>query len=105
MTPVPKIKPNKILKTLKDVSKIAYTSDYSKLFELSFLDLIQKNISANLSETQYGRKKGIALEQHDISNQKVPVVLGSYDWSSVVDKLDPATVAVKCINIGIWGCS
>ena len=45
------------------------------------------------------------MEQHDISNQKVPVVLGSYDWSSVVDKLDPATVAVKCINIGIWGCS
>ena len=112
MTPVPKGKPNKPLKTLKDVRKIASTSDYSKIFEYFILDLIQKDISCNLSKTQYGGKKGIGTEhllinmidqirKYQDEPEKLTVVLNSYDWSSAFDKLDPTKVAVKCINIGI----
>jgi hypothetical protein len=112
VTPVPKGKPNKPLKTLKDVRKIASTSDYSKIFEYFILDLIQKDISCNLSKTQYGGKKGIGTEhllinmidqirKYQDDPEKLTVVLNSYDWSSAFDKLDPTKVAVKCINIGI----
>ena len=57
VTPVPKGKPNTILKSLKDVRKIASTSDYSKIFEHCLLDLIIKDISHKLSKRQYGGEK------------------------------------------------
>ena len=112
VTPVPKGKPNIILKSLKDVRKIASTSDYSKIFEHCLLDLINKDISHKLSKRQYGGKKGVGTEHLIISlidqlrkyqddPQKLAVGLNSYDWSAAFDKLDPTKVAVKCIDIGI----
>ena len=41
VTPVPKGKPNTILKNLKDVRKIASTSDFSKIVEHFLLKFIQ----------------------------------------------------------------
>ena len=112
VTPVPKGKPNQILKTLKDVRKIASTSDYSKIFEAFILELIYEDISDKLSPRQYGGKKGIGAEhlivtmidqirKYQDDPEKLAVILNSYDWSSAFDKLDPTIVAVKCINLGI----
>ena len=112
VTPVPKGKPNIMLKTLKDVQKIASTSDYSKIFEHCLLDLINQDISDNLSKRQYGGKKGVGTEHLIISlidqikkyqddPEKLAVIFNSYDWSAAFDKLDATMIALKCIKIGI----
>ena len=54
-TPVPKKKTT--LKELKDVRKIASTSDYSKIFEHFLLEFVHEDISKKLSKRQYGGKK------------------------------------------------
>ena len=59
---MPKGKPNQILKQLKDVRKIASTSDFSKIFKHFLLKFIQNDISEKLSKTQYGGKKGVGME-------------------------------------------
>ena len=112
VTPVPKTKTNKILKTLKDVRKIASTSDYSKIFEHFLIQLINKDISDNLNKTQYGGKKGVGTE-HLLVNmidrirklqddpEQIAIILSSYDWSAAFDKLDPTEVTMKCIKLGI----
>ena len=57
MTPVPKGKPSKTLKGLKDIRKIASTSDYSKIFEHFLLGYMLEDISDKLCKQQYGGKK------------------------------------------------
>ena len=59
-TPVPKKKTT--LKELKDVRKIASTSDYSKIFEHFLLEFVHEDISKKLSKRQYGGKKGVGTE-------------------------------------------
>ena len=112
VTPVPKTKQNKIIKRLKDVRKIASTSDYSKIFEHFLIKFINEDISDMLSKTQYGGKKGIGTE-HLLINmidrikqlqddpEKIVVVLNSYDWNAAFDKLDPTEVTLKCIKLGV----
>jgi hypothetical protein len=105
VTPVPKGKPNQIMKTLKDVRKIASTSDYSKIFEAFILELIYEDISDKLSPRQYGGKKGIGAEhlivtmidqirKYQDDPEKLLVISNSYDWSSLLVKLYPTIVAV-----------
>ena len=65
VTPVPK--KNKELEKLSDMQKIASTSDFSKVFEKFLKEWIIKDISDNLSPSQYGGKKGIGTE-HVIVN-------------------------------------
>ena len=112
VTPVPKGKNDKVLKLLKDVRKIASTSDYCKIFEHFLIELINKDISENLNKTQYGGKKGVGTEhllvkmvdriKQLLDDPEVSVVmLNSYDWKSAFDKLDPTIVAAKCYKIGI----
>ena len=109
---MPKGKPNIILKQLKDVRKIASTSDFSKIFEHFLLKFILSDISDKLSKTQYGGKKGVGTEHLLVSMidtirkyqddpEHLSVVMNSYDWKSAFDKLDPTEVAIKCIKIGI----
>ena len=112
VTPVPKLKPNEPLKVLKDVRKIASTSDYSKIFEHFLLELILEDIKTNLNKTQYGGKKGVGTEhlivklidrikQLQDNPEKMAVVLKSYDWAGAYDRLDPTKVTQKCIKIGV----
>ena len=112
VTPVPKGKPNQTLKTLKDVRKIASTSDYSKIFESFLLEIILEDISDKLNKTQYGGRKGVGTEHLMVSMidrirkvldnpESVSAVLNSYDWSGAFDRLDPTKVAIKCVKIGI----
>ena len=112
VTPVPKGKPNTILKNLKEVRKIASTSDFSKIFQHFILKFIQSDISDKLSKTQYGGKTGVGTEHLLISMidqikkyqddpDHLSVIMNSYDWNAAFDKLDPTKVAIKCIKIGI----
>ena len=92
VTPVPKGKQtNKVLKSVKDVRKIASTSDYSKIFENFLVKLILKDISDNLNKRQYGGKKGVGTEHLIVTMidrirklqdnpEKLSVILNSYDW-------------------------
>ena len=116
VTPVPKGKPGQALKVLKDVRKIASTSDYSKIFEHFLLELILENISHKLNWRQYGGKKGIGTEHLMVEMidrikqlldrpEQIAVVLNSYDWSGAFDRLDPTIVTLKCIKLVISGCS
>ena len=73
VTPVPKSKPNQILKKLKDVRKIASSSDFSKIFEHFIMKFIQSDIPDKLSKTQYGGKKGVGTEHLYRSNQELPI--------------------------------
>jgi hypothetical protein len=109
-TPVPKKKTT--LKTLRDVRKIASTSDYSKIFEHFLLEFILQDISQKLSKRQYGGRKGVGTEHLIVSlidrirqlqdnPEKVAVVLSSYDWKGAFDRLDPTLVTLKMINMGV----
>ena len=109
---MPKGKPGQALKVLKDVRKIASPSDYSNIFEHFLLELILEDISHKLNRRQYGGKKGIGTEHLMVEMidrikqildrpEQIAVVLNSYDWSGAFDRLDPTTVTLKCIKLGI----
>ena len=109
-TPVPKKKTT--LKELKDVRKIASTSDYSKIFEIFLLEFVHEDISKKLSKRQYGGKKGVGTEHLIVTlldrvkkllddPEKVIVILSSYDWKGAFDRLDPTEVAKKMIKLGL----
>ena len=109
-TPVPKKKTT--LKELKDVRKIASTSDYSKIFEHFLLEFVLEDIGTKMSKRQYGGKKGVGTEHLIVTlidrisklleDPKNPVViLSSYDWKGAFERIDPTLVAIKMINLGI----
>ena len=64
---MPKGKPGQTLKELKDVRKIASTSDYSKIFEHFLIELILEDISHKLNRRQYGGKKSRIRETLNLS--------------------------------------
>ena len=78
--------------------KIVSTSDYIKIFEHFFIELVNKDISSNINKTQYGGKKGVGTEhllvkmvdriKQLLDDPEVStVILNSYDWKSAFDKL------------------
>ena len=112
VTPVPK-KVTK-LKLLKDIRKIACTSDFSKLFEKFLKDWIIEDISQNLSPTQYGGKRGMGTEHVivnfvdrvlkllDSNNTTSPAVMVSFaDWRGAFDRQDPTITINKFIQLGV----
>ena len=110
VTPVPKH--NKTLETLKDLRKIASTSDHSKIYEFFLLDLINQDILTNLNKTQFGGKKVVGTEhlivamidrikQVQDDPEKLAIILNSYDWKGAFDRLDPTLVTIKGIKLGI----
>ena len=109
-TPVPKKKTS--IKLLKDVRKIASTSDFSKIFEHFLLQFIHEDISDKMNPRQYGGKKGVGTEHLVVTlidrikklldhPDKLVVFLSSYDWKGAFDKIDPTKVAQKMIKLGI----
>jgi hypothetical protein len=100
------------IKRLKDVRKIASTSDYSKIFEHFLVKYVQEDISEKLSKRQYGGKRGVGTEHLVVGlldrilkllddPEKFAVILSSYDWSGAFDRIDPTQFAVKMISLGI----
>ena len=103
VTPVPKITNPK---EIKDLRKIACTSDFSKLFEVFLKDWILEDIGEKLDIGQYGGKKGIGTEHMivcllgrilkllDKHPDRSAVVATCLDWAAAFDRQDP-TIAVK----------
>ena len=92
--------------------KIASTSDYSKIFESFLLELVLEDISVRMDKRQYGGKKGTGTEHLIVTlldrikkslddPEKLAVILNSYDWSAAFDRLDPTSIALKLIKLGV----
>ena len=109
VSPVPKLPK---LTVLKDVRKIASTSDYSKIFEGFLKDWILEDIADNMNLSQYGGKKGVGTE-HMIVNlvdrilklldgpESTAVIKTCADWNDAFSRVDPTEAIQKFILIGV----
>ena len=109
VTPVPK---TTVLKTCKDVRKIASTSDYSKLFETFLRKWIVEDIGNKIDRNQFAGKKGVGTEHmlvmlmdRVLSLLDNPgmsaVIMGAVDWMGAYDRTDPTKTVTKMISMGI----
>jgi hypothetical protein len=65
VSPIPKVKEPEVL---KDVRKVASTSDYNKVLESVIKDYITEDIAHNLDPKQFGGKKGHGTEHMLVSH-------------------------------------
>ena len=110
VSPVPKITNPKIL---KDLRKIACTSDYSKLFEGFLKDWLLEDIAKNMDIGQFGGQGGTGTEHMivclvnrilyllDTHTDKSAVIASCIDWASAFDRQDPTLAIKKFISIGV----
>ena len=108
VTPVPKIKEPELI---KDVRKIACTSDYNKLFEGFLKDILIEDVLPNLDPKQYGGRKKIGTEHMvvalmdrvlsllDNHNTKSAVLMAAADWMSAFERGDPTKTTIKLIGL------
>jgi hypothetical protein len=110
VTPVPKI--TRKLKTVKDVRKIASTSDYAKIYESILRGWIVADIGAKININQFAGKKGVGTEHMMVmlvdrvlslldQPGMTAVVMGAVDWMGAFDRQDPTKTAIKLINMGL----
>ena len=110
VTPVPKVMNPK---EIKDLRKIACTSDFSKLFEGFLKDWILEDIGEKLDIGQYGGKKGIGTEHMivclldrilkllDQNPDRSAVVATCLDWAAAFDRQDPTIAVKKFLELGV----
>ena len=79
VTPVPKV-PNQP-KYLKEVRKIASTSDYSKVFEVFLRKWIVEDIDAKIHVNQFAGRKGMGTEHLIVSSSGRRLGLGFHVYS------------------------
>ena len=108
--PVPKIPEPKIL---KDVRKVACTSDYNKVLESFTKDWILQDIGGKLDISQYGGKKGsgpehmvVALMDRilrllDDNTTRSAVIKAGADWDSAFDRGDPTITILKFLKMDL----
>ena len=110
VTPVPKVKsPN----LLKDLRKIACTSDFNKLLEGFLKDFIIQDVGAKIDLSQYGGKKGVGTEHMivalvdrvlqllDSHPNKSAVIMAGVDWANAFARGEPATTIKKFFSMGL----
>ena len=110
VTPIPKVtNPTEI----SQLRKISLTSDFSKLFENILKDMILQDAEQNFDLCQYGGRKGVGTEHLivtyidrilkllDSTRQKSAVISAAADWASAFDRIDPTSLAIRLISIGI----
>ena len=110
VTPVPKVKNQP--KTVKEVRKIASTSDYSKVFEVFLRKWIVEDIDKKIHINQFAGRKGRGTEHlmvlmvdrilHllDAPGGKA-VIMSAIDWMGAFDRLDPTITISKLISMGL----
>ena len=110
VTPAPKVP---YPKEIKDLRKIACTSDYSKLFEGFIKDWIMEDISSNIDVGQYGGQPGIGTEHMlvglvdrilkllDENADRSAVIMTCLDWSAAFDRQDPTIAIQKFLKLGV----
>ena len=98
-------------KEIKDLRKIACTSDFSKVFEGFLKDWILEDIGEKLDIGQYGGKKGIGTEHMivclldrilkllDKHPDRSAVVATCLDWAAAFDRQDPTIAVNKFIEL------
>ena len=110
VTPVPKISEPK---ELKDVRKIASTSDFSKIFEKFIISWVMEDMGNKLGLQQFAGKKGTGTEHMIVALidrikfllDKYPdhsaIIASGIDWSQAFDRVDPTLATIKLIKLGI----
>ena len=110
ITPTPKVLP---LLEIKDLRKIAGTSDYNKVLESFMKDFIMEDIGNKIDLSQYGGKKGVGTEHMivalvdrvlallDTHPDKSAVILSGVDWASAFARGDPTKTVTKFISLGL----
>ena len=109
VTPVPKVAEPK---QIKDVRKIASTSDYSKVFEKFIMAWVFEDMGKKLGLQQFAGKKGTGTEHMIVAlMDRVKYLLDKYpssaiiatgiDWSSAFDRVDPTLATLNLIKLGI----
>jgi hypothetical protein len=108
--PVPKVPEPKVL---KDVRKVACTSDYNKVLESFTKDWILEDIAGKLDIAQYGGKKGMGPEHMvvalmdrvlsllDKNPSRSAVLKTGADWDSAFDRGDPTTTIIKFLRMDL----
>ena len=104
VSPIPKVKEPQVL---KDVRKVASTSDFNKVLEAFTKTYITQGIGHKLDPKQFGGKKGLVTEHMVISlmdrvlslldnnNTRSAVIKAGVDWSSAFERGDPTETAVN----------
>ena len=110
VTPTPKVIP---VLQIKDLRKIAGTSDYNKLLESFIKDYIMEDIGSKIDLSQYGGKKGVGTEHMvvalvdrvlallDQNPDKSAVILSGIDWANAFARGDPTKTIEKFIKLGL----
>ena len=108
VSPVPKVNEPEVI---KDVRKIACTSDYNKLFEGFLKDIMMEDVMPNIDPKQYGGKKKTGTEHMvvalmdrvlsllDNNNTKSAVIMAAADWAAAYDRGDPTKTTCKLIGL------
>ena len=108
VSPVPKVNEPEVI---KDVRKIACTSDYNKLFEGFLKDIMMEDVMPNIDPKQYGGKKKTGTEHMvvalmdrvlsllDNNNTKSAVIMAAADWAAAFDRGDPTKTTCKLIGL------
>ena len=108
VSPVPKIKEPQVI---KDVRKIAGTSDYNKLLEGFLKDIFSSDVLPNIDPKQFGGRKKTGTEHMvvalmdrvlsllDNNNTKSAVIMAAADWAAAFDRGDPTKTTSKLIRL------
>ena len=108
VSPVPKIKEPQVI---KDVRKIAGTSDYNKLLEGFLKDIFISDVLPNIDPKQFGGRKKTGTEHMvvalmdrvlgllDNNNTKSAVIMAAADWAAAFDRGDPTKTTSKLIRL------
>ena len=98
---------------LKDVRKVACTSDYNKVLESFMKDWILQDIAGKLDVSQYGGKKGVGPEHMvvamvdrvlrllDQNTTRSAVIKTGADWDSAFDRGDPTITIQKFLRMDL----
>ena len=108
VTPIPKVKEPLVI---KDVRKIAGTSDYNKLLESILRDIFVEDVLPNIDPKQFGGRKKtgnkhmiVALMDRvlsllDNNRTRSAVIMAAADWAAAFDRGDPTKTTTKLIKL------
>ena len=108
VSPIPKVKEPQVL---KDVLKVASTSDYNKVVEAFTKSFIIQDIGHKLDPNYFGGKKGHGTEHMvvflmdrvlsllDNNNTRSPVIKAGMDWLSAIERGDQTETAAKFVKL------
>ena len=111
VTPVPKTGSHQP-KTMKEVRKIASTSDYSKVFEVFLRKWILEDIDDQIHINQFAGRKGTGTEHLMVMMMDrilklldtpgaSAIIMSAIDWKGAFDRLDPTITVTKLIKMGV----